>query len=84
MILVDSVYSTLGTVAPLAEIVALAKHYGLRAILVDESHSLGTHGPHGAGLVAQLGLTNDVDFITVSLAKALCLSMQELYYAVIK
>ena len=69
LILVDSVYSTLGTVAPLTDIVALAKHYGC-AILVDESHSLGTHGPQGAGLVAQLGLTDDVDFITVSLAKA--------------
>lgn len=69
LILVDSVYSTLGTVAPLTEIVALAKSYGC-AILVDESHSLGTHGPQGAGLVAQLGLTDDVDFITVSLAKA--------------
>ena len=69
LILVDSVYSTLGTVAPLTEIVALAKDYGC-AILVDESHSLGTHGPKGAGLVAELGLTDDVDFITVSLAKA--------------
>ena len=69
LILVDSVYSTLGTIAPLIEIVALAKGYGC-AILVDESHSLGTHGPKGAGLVAQLGLTDDVDFITVSLAKA--------------
>lgn len=69
LILVDSVYSTLGTVAPLTEMVALAKSYGC-AILVDESHSLGTHGPQGAGLVAQLGLTDDVDFITVSLAKA--------------
>lgn len=69
LILVDSVYSTLGTVAPLTEMVALAKSYGC-AILVDESHSLGTHGPQGSGLVAQLGLTDDVDFITVSLAKA--------------
>ncbi|MEJ2765091.1 alpha-hydroxyketone-type quorum-sensing autoinducer synthase [Photobacterium sp. MCCC 1A19761] len=69
LILVDSVYSTLGTVAPLTEIVALAKQSGC-AILVDESHSLGTHGPQGAGLVAELGLTDDVDFLTVSLAKS--------------
>jgi CAI-1 autoinducer synthase len=39
-------------------------------ILVDESHSLGTHGPQGAGLCAQLGLSQDVHFITASLAKA--------------
>jgi 7-keto-8-aminopelargonate synthetase-like enzyme len=40
-------------------------------ILVDESHSLGTHGPRGAGLCAELGLTNRVHFITASLAKAM-------------
>ncbi|WP_428440275.1 alpha-hydroxyketone-type quorum-sensing autoinducer synthase [Photobacterium sagamiensis] len=69
LILVDSVYSTLGTIAPITEIVAIAKKYGC-ATLVDESHSLGTHGLNGSGLVAELGLTNDVDFITVSLAKS--------------
>jgi CAI-1 autoinducer synthase len=39
-------------------------------ILVDESHSLGTHGPKGAGLCAELNLTDRVHFITASLAKA--------------
>jgi CAI-1 autoinducer synthase len=39
-------------------------------ILVDESHSLGTHGPQGRGLCAQWGLTDRVHFITASLAKA--------------
>lgn len=69
LILVDSVYSTLGTVAPIEEIATISKHYGC-ALLVDESHSLGTHGPNGAGLVAELGLTSEVDFLTASLAKA--------------
>jgi CAI-1 autoinducer synthase len=39
-------------------------------MLVDESHSLGTHGPKGAGLCAELGLSDRVHFITASLAKA--------------
>ncbi|HEX5739623.1 MAG TPA: aminotransferase class I/II-fold pyridoxal phosphate-dependent enzyme, partial [Hydrogenophaga sp.] len=39
-------------------------------ILVDESHSLGTHGPAGAGLCAELGLTDRVHFISASLAKS--------------
>lgn len=69
LILVDSVYSTLGTIAPITDIVAIAKKYGC-ATLVDESHSLGTHGRNGSGMVAELGLTKDVDFITVSLAKS--------------
>jgi CAI-1 autoinducer synthase len=39
-------------------------------VLVDESHSLGTHGPQGRGLCAETGLTGRVHFITASLAKA--------------
>ena len=46
----------------------MARHGSM--ILVDESHSLGTHGPQGAGLCAELGLTDRVHFITASLAKA--------------
>ncbi|CEG55800.1 alpha-hydroxyketone-type quorum-sensing autoinducer synthase [Legionella fallonii] len=69
IIAVDSVYSTLGTVSPIQEYVALAQEYNC-LLIVDESHSLGTHGPNGSGLVAQLGLSEQVDIITASLAKA--------------
>ncbi|ASI92244.1 alpha-hydroxyketone-type quorum-sensing autoinducer synthase [Vibrio mediterranei] len=68
IILVDSIYSTSGTIAPLVDLVSLAYEYDC-ALVVDESHSLGTHGPNGAGLVAELGLTEHVDYITASLAK---------------
>lgn len=69
IVVVDSVYSTTGAVSPLVEIVDVAEQNGCM-ILVDESHSLGTHGPQGAGLCAELGLTDRVHFITASLAKA--------------
>lgn len=69
IIVVDSVYSTLGTECPLLETVELAELYGCM-VVVDESHSLGTHGPHGAGIVDQLGLNDRVAFRTASLAKA--------------
>jgi CAI-1 autoinducer synthase len=69
VILIDSVYSTLGDVAPLKEIANLSDRHGC-ALVVDESHSLGTHGPKGAGLVAELGIGDKVHFITASLAKA--------------
>lgn len=69
VVCVDSVYSTNGSVCRLREIIALARAMGC-LVIVDESHSLGTHGPQGAGLVAELGLTGQVDFITASLAKA--------------
>ncbi|MGI9948665.1 alpha-hydroxyketone-type quorum-sensing autoinducer synthase [Vibrio hyugaensis] len=68
VIVVDSVYSTIGTIAPLRDIYEMAQEFDC-ALVVDESHSLGTHGPNGAGLVQALGLTDKVDFITVSLAK---------------
>jgi CAI-1 autoinducer synthase len=69
LIVVDSVYSTTGAVARLAELVEVAEQHECM-ILVDESHSLGTHGPGGRGLCAMLGLTDRVHFITASLAKA--------------
>ncbi|CAK2978208.1 CAI-1 autoinducer synthase [Vibrio crassostreae] len=68
VIVVDSIYSTIGTIAPLRDIYEMAQEFDC-AVIVDESHSLGTHGEKGAGLVQALGLTNQVDFITVSLAK---------------
>ena len=68
VIVIDSVYSTIGTIAPLRDIYEMAQEFDC-AVVVDESHSLGTHGENGAGLVQALGLTNQVDFITVSLAK---------------
>ena len=69
VVVVDSVYSTTGALCPLREIVEVCERTGC-TIVVDESHSLGTHGPHGAGLCAALGLTHRVHFITASLAKA--------------
>lgn len=69
LVIVDSVYSTTGALCPLEAMVEVAERHGCM-ILVDESHSLGTHGPEGRGLCAELGLTHRVHFITASLAKA--------------
>jgi CAI-1 autoinducer synthase len=69
VIVIDALYSTNGSVAPLLEFVELAERSG-SILIVDESHSLGTHGPGGAGLVVQEGLTERVHFRTASLAKA--------------
>jgi CAI-1 autoinducer synthase len=69
VVVVDSVYSTTGAVARLQEIVEVTEQHQ-SMILVDESHSLGTHGPGGKGLCAELGLTDRVHFISASLAKA--------------
>lgn len=69
VIVVDSVYSINGSVCPIEAFVEVAERTG-SILVVDESHSLGTHGPSGAGLVAELGLSDRVHFRTASLAKA--------------
>ncbi len=67
IIVVDSLYSTMGTEAPLTVLQEIARNYG-SVLVVDESHSLGVAGPDGAGLCAQYGV--EPDFITASMAKA--------------
>ena len=69
VIVVDALYSTNGSIAPLHEIVDIAERSG-SILIVDESHSLGTHGPRGAGIVVGMGLAGRVHFRTASLAKA--------------
>ncbi len=69
VIVIDALYSTNGSVAPLHQVVEIAERSG-SILIVDESHSLGTHGPGGAGLVVELGLAERVHFRTASLAKA--------------
>jgi glycine C-acetyltransferase/8-amino-7-oxononanoate synthase len=70
LIATDGVFATDGDVAPLAEIVALARRHDVR-LLVDEAHSLGAVGPGGRGAVADAGLEDQVDVITGSLGKGL-------------
>lgn len=69
LVIVDSIYSTTGSLCPLAEVIDVVERHRAM-LLVDESHSLGTHGPDGAGVCAGLGLTHRVHFVTASLAKA--------------
>jgi CAI-1 autoinducer synthase len=69
VIVVDSVYSVSGSRSPLRKIADVAEEFGC-LLIVDESHSLGTHGHEGRGLVHELGLTDRVHVVTASLAKA--------------
>ncbi|WP_076999389.1 alpha-hydroxyketone-type quorum-sensing autoinducer synthase [Variovorax sp. KK3] len=69
VVVVDSIYSTNGSVCPLVDFSSVCDVLGC-VLVVDESHSLGTHGPRGEGMVASMGLINRVHFRTASLAKA--------------
>ncbi len=69
VIVIDSLYSIDGNIAALEDFAAVSERHGC-ALVVDETHSFGTHGPGGAGLVAALGLSDRVHFRTVGLSKA--------------
>jgi CAI-1 autoinducer synthase len=69
VVVVDSLYSTNGDVCPLPEIVEAGREAGC-VIVVDEAHSLGVYGNQGEGMVADLGLAEQVHFRTASLSKA--------------
>lgn len=58
-VVVESVYSMDGDVAPLSELVSLCKVWGA-SLIVDEAHATGTFGPKGEGKVVELGLQASV------------------------
>jgi 8-amino-7-oxononanoate synthase len=70
LIATDSVFSMDGDLAPLQEIVELARQNRAR-VLVDEAHATGALGPDGRGAVAQAGLEGEVDVLVGTLGKAL-------------
>ena len=69
MIVFESVYSMDGDIAPIEEIVALAKKYNAMTYL-DEVHAVGIYGSRGGGVAQQMGLTDQIDIIEGTFGKA--------------
>lgn len=69
VIIVDGVFSMEGDVAPLHEIVRLAKKYDAQ-VMVDEAHGIGVFGTNGQGICHELGVTDDVDLIMGTFSKS--------------
>lgn len=69
LVVLEGVYSMLGDIAPLKEMIAIAKKYGAM-VLVDEAHSMGFIGPNGRGVAEDQGVLDDVDFVIGTFSKS--------------
>ncbi|MDD4349083.1 MAG: aminotransferase class I/II-fold pyridoxal phosphate-dependent enzyme, partial [Opitutales bacterium] len=66
----DGIYSMEGHLAPVPELVQLAKTYDCFTVM-DDAHGFGVMGPQGRGTAAHFGCTDDIDIISGSFSKAL-------------
>lgn len=69
LVVLEGVYSMLGDIAPLKEMVAVSKAAGAM-VLVDEAHSMGFIGENGRGVAEAQGVIDDVDFIIGTFSKS--------------
>jgi 8-amino-7-oxononanoate synthase len=70
LLAIEGVYSMEGHIAPLDELLPLARGHGCFTVL-DDAHGFGVLGPQGAGTANHFGRTKDVDVICGSLSKSL-------------
>ena len=69
LVVVDGLYSMEGDIAPLDEIVRVARKYNAR-LLVDDAHGFGVLGTRGAGASEALGVEDQVDLVMGTFSKS--------------
>jgi 8-amino-7-oxononanoate synthase len=69
LVITDGVFSMLGDLAPLKEILPLAHRHEAR-VLVDDAHALGVLGTHGRGTGEHFGVHDQVDLIVGTFSKS--------------
>lgn len=70
LIVVDGVFSMEGDIAPLPELVEVARDFEA-AIMVDDAHGIGVLGPTGRGTAEHFGLEEEVDLIMGTFSKSM-------------
>jgi glycine C-acetyltransferase len=70
IVMTDGVFSMEGSLAPLPDLVSIAKEHGA-FLVVDDSHGTGVLGKTGRGTAEELGVFGKIDAYTSTLGKAL-------------
>jgi 8-amino-7-oxononanoate synthase len=70
IIVVDGVFSMEGDLAPLPELVKVAKRHNAR-LMVDDAHGLGVFGANGRGTPEHFEVESDVDLVMGTFSKSL-------------
>jgi glycine C-acetyltransferase/8-amino-7-oxononanoate synthase len=69
LVVLEGVYSMLGDIAPLKEMVEVSKRHGAM-VVVDEAHGMGFFGPNGRGVFEEAGVSDQVDFVVGTFSKS--------------
>jgi 8-amino-7-oxononanoate synthase len=69
LIVVDGVFSMEGDIAPLKEIIPVAKRYNAK-LMVDDAHGIGVLGEGGRGTCEHLVVEDEVDIIMGTFSKS--------------
>ncbi|WP_221714698.1 serine palmitoyltransferase [Sphingobium xanthum] len=70
LVVLEGVYSMLGDVAPLPDMVAAVRKHPNCMILVDEAHGMGFFGKHGRGVYEEQGVEKEIDFVVGTFSKS--------------
>lgn len=70
LVVVEGVYSMDGDLAPLADIVRLARRHDAM-LMLDEAHSTGVFGARGRGTAEHFGILGEVDIVAGTFSKSL-------------
>lgn len=70
IVMVESIYSMDGDIAPLKELIELKHRYPNLILYVDEAHAFGARGARGLGVCEELDIIPDIDIIVGTFGKA--------------